>query len=163
MGSLDCAGAVLRIDLNALVENYRIIARRVAPAEVAGVVKADAYGTGASAVASALLDAGCRRFFVAQLNEALALRPDLPGSAQLFVLNGLQPGNETHDALARDDSPARRGPVVDGRRHARTCPECPHANTNSAWIVLVYPLPDRSDRDRPRGVDAPNASSLTGV
>ena len=94
MGSLDCAGAVLRIDLDALVENYRIIARRVAPAEVAGVVKADAYGTGASAVASALLDAGCRRFFVAQLNEALALKPDLPDHVQLFVLNGLQPGAE---------------------------------------------------------------------
>lgn len=94
MGSLYCAGAVLRIDLDALVENYRIIARRVAPAQVAGVVKADAYGTGASAVASALLDAGCRRFFVAQLNEALALKPDLPDHVQLFVLNGLQPGAE---------------------------------------------------------------------
>lgn len=94
MGSLDCAGAVLRIDLDALVENYRIIARRVAPAEVAGVVKADAYGTGASAVASALLDAGCRRFFVAQLSEALALKPVLPDPIQLFVLNGLQPGAE---------------------------------------------------------------------
>lgn len=94
MGSLDCAGAVLRIDLNALVENYRIIARRAAPAEVAGVLKADAYGTGASAVASALLEAGCRHFFVAQLNEALALKPDLPDPVQLFVLNGLQPGAE---------------------------------------------------------------------
>lgn len=96
MGSLDCAGAVLRIDLDAVVDNYRIIARQAAPAEVAGVVKADAYGTGAAAVVSALLDAGCRRFFVAQLDEAIALRPDLPASAQLFVLNGLQPGAERH-------------------------------------------------------------------
>lgn len=94
MTPVDCAGALLSIDLNALVENYRLIARRVAPAEVAGVVKADAYGTGASAVAAALLEAGCRRFFVAQLEEAIALKPELPGPIQLFVLNGLQPGAE---------------------------------------------------------------------
>ena len=96
MTPVDCAGALLSIDLNALVENYRLIARRVAPAEVAGVVKADAYGTGASAVAAALLEAGCRRFFVAQLEEAIALKPELPDSIQLFVLNGLQPGAERH-------------------------------------------------------------------
>ena len=53
----DHAGALLSIDLDALVENYRLIARQVAPAEVAGVVKADAYGVGASAAASATITA----------------------------------------------------------------------------------------------------------
>ncbi len=99
MTPVDHAGALLSIDLDALVENYRLIARHVAPAEVAGVVKADAYGVGASAAASALLQAGCRRFFVAQLEEAVALKPELPGPVQLFVLNGLQPGAER---LCRD-------------------------------------------------------------
>ncbi|HRK95383.1 MAG TPA: alanine racemase, partial [Rhodospirillales bacterium] len=36
--------AVLTIDLDAIVANWRQLARRVAPAACAAVVKADAYG-----------------------------------------------------------------------------------------------------------------------
>jgi alanine racemase len=56
------------------------------------VVKADAYGLGADRVGPALAAAGCRHFFVAHLDEALALRPLLPSDAQVAVLNGLLPG-----------------------------------------------------------------------
>lgn len=90
--------ADLRIDLGALLANYRLIADRVAPAQVAGVVKADAYGLGAVPVARALLDAGCRHFFVAHLCEAAALKPHLPHDATLYVLNGLRPGAEAECA-----------------------------------------------------------------
>ncbi len=86
--------ATLRIDLGALVDNYRLIARQVAPAQVAGVVKADAYGLGARQVCEALIAAGCRQFFVAHLAEAAALMPHLTGLCRLYVLNGLQPGGE---------------------------------------------------------------------
>ncbi|MEC3909256.1 alanine racemase [Sphingobium sp. CR2-8] len=86
--------ATLRIDLAALVANYQHIARHVSPAKVAGVVKADAYGLGAIAVSRALLDAGCRHFFVAHLCEAAALKPHLPPDATLYILNGLRPGAE---------------------------------------------------------------------
>lgn len=89
------AGAVLRIDLDALVANYHIIREQAAGADVAGVVKADAYGLGAAHVARALANAGCRHFFVAQLGEAIALLPALQPDASLYVLNGLQPGAET--------------------------------------------------------------------
>ncbi|WP_313808764.1 alanine racemase [Sphingobium sp.] len=95
MPSIDTAGTVLRIDLDALAENYRIIQRQVAPATVAGVVKANGYGLGAEHVAATLLDAGCRHFFVALLGEAVALKPALREGVALFVLNGLQPGAET--------------------------------------------------------------------
>jgi alanine racemase len=95
MPSIDTAGAVLRIDLDALAENYRIIQRQVAPATVAGVVKADGYGLGAEQVAATLMDAGCRHFFVALLGEAVALKPALRDGISLFVLNGLQPGAES--------------------------------------------------------------------
>ncbi|GGB38378.1 alanine racemase, catabolic [Sphingomonas metalli] len=88
------AGAVLRIDLGALAANYRIIQRAVAPAAVAGVVKADGYGLGAAQVAEALIGAGCRHLFVALLTEAAALKPQLPPNIPLFVLNGLNPGAE---------------------------------------------------------------------
>ena len=58
------------------------------------MVKANAYGLGAAEVSRALLDAGCRHFFVAHLCEATALRPHLPTDATLYVLNGVQPGVE---------------------------------------------------------------------
>lgn len=94
MQQFDTAAAVLRIDLDALAYNYRLLQRRVAPARLAGVVKANAYGIGANPVAKALAEAGCRHFFVAHLSEAIALKPALPSGAALFVLNGLLPGAE---------------------------------------------------------------------
>lgn len=95
------AGGRLRVDLQALVENYQTIAARVAPARLAAVVKADAYGLGAARVAPALFDAGCRDFFVAHFVEALELRPCLPDTATIRVLNGLMPDSEA--ACARTD------------------------------------------------------------
>ena len=95
MPSIDTAAAVLRIDLDALVENYRMIQRQIAPAAVAGVVKANGYGLGAGIVACSLQEAGCRHFFVAHLGEAMALRTMLDNDTALFILNGLQPGMES--------------------------------------------------------------------
>ncbi|HEV7307852.1 alanine racemase [Ensifer sp.] len=88
------ASGYLTVDLAALARNYEKLAGEVAPARAAAVVKADAYGLGAGAVAAKLYAAGCRHFFVAQFVEAVRLRPHLPGNARIFVLNGLQPGNE---------------------------------------------------------------------
>ena len=68
----------------------------------AAVVKADAYGLGAAQVAPALAAAGARQFFVAHLDEAIALRPLLPAAAEVFVLNGLPAGR-------RARLPPRRG------------------------------------------------------
>ncbi|MBU1463369.1 MAG: alanine racemase, partial [Alphaproteobacteria bacterium] len=66
----------------------------VAPATVAGVVKADAYGLGAVPVSAALYAAGCRHFFVAHLCEAAILKPHLPIDTTLYILNGLPLGAE---------------------------------------------------------------------
>ena len=82
---------VLSVDLRAIAENFRLISKAVAPAEVAAVVKADAYGLGARAVARALAAAGCKAFFVAHVEEGVELRQDLP-NATLFVLHGFMPG-----------------------------------------------------------------------
>lgn len=94
----------LEIDLGALRANYRALAARAAPARVAAVVKADAYGLGAERVSAALYAEGCRDFFVAHFVEALRLRPLLSLDARLYVLNGLQPGDEDV-ALERDIVP----------------------------------------------------------
>ncbi|HEY1146225.1 MAG TPA: alanine racemase [Allosphingosinicella sp.] len=94
------AGGRLTIDLDALAANHALLARRVAPALCAAVVKADAYGLGAVRVAPALAGVGCRDFFVAHLAEGLSLQPHLPTDARLYVLNGLQPGSERRCAEA---------------------------------------------------------------
>jgi alanine racemase len=83
--------AVLTIDLDALLANYRRLRELASPAECAAVVKADAYGLGLSHTAPALARAGCKTFFVATLGEAKALRKLLP-DATIYVFGGLMPG-----------------------------------------------------------------------
>lgn len=83
-------GAVI-VDLAQLRANWQALARHVAPAECAAVVKADAYGTGAKRVIPALVQAGCRSFFVATPGEAIEARALAP-SAAIYVLDGLLPG-----------------------------------------------------------------------
>lgn len=83
--------AILTIDLDALVANYRRLRELASPAECAAVVKADAYGLGLAHAAPSLARAGCKTFFVATLSEAKALRKLLPG-ATIYVLAGLMPG-----------------------------------------------------------------------
>ncbi|MBM3491355.1 MAG: alanine racemase [Alphaproteobacteria bacterium] len=89
----EAAGATLRVDLAAIAGNYRLLAERAAPARVAAVLKADAYGLGAAQVGPALAAAGCRRFFVAHGFEGEALRAALP-EVEIFVLHGPPAGCE---------------------------------------------------------------------
>ena len=56
------AGAILTIDLDAIVANYRLLANRLSGASMSAVVKADGYGLGAGPVAAALAGAGCGVF-----------------------------------------------------------------------------------------------------
>lgn len=88
------AGAVLTIDLAAIEANYRLLQARVGTAACAAVMKADAYGLGAAQVAPVLQRAGCRHFFVAHLEEGIALRRALPGNEAIFVLHGAPAGTE---------------------------------------------------------------------
>ena len=82
--------AWLTVRLGAIAANYRSFRRLAAPAAVAGVVKANGYGMGAAEVATTLAGAGCDTFFVARLEEGVALRPLLP-KARIFVLDGAPP------------------------------------------------------------------------
>ncbi|WP_337187496.1 alanine racemase [Phenylobacterium sp.] len=90
----------MTIDLAAVGANYRTIRAHAAPARVAAVVKADAYGLGVGPVAKALVRAGCRDFFVADLTEASDLRGRLGGDCDIYVLNGLWAGSEAAAAAA---------------------------------------------------------------
>ncbi|WP_112663668.1 alanine racemase [Microvirga flavescens] len=84
------AGAVLTIDLDAIAANWRTLRER-AGTDTAAVVKADAYGTGIEKTVPALLDAGCRVFFVAHLSEAKRVRA-VATEATIYVLNGFPHG-----------------------------------------------------------------------
>ncbi|KAA0968992.1 alanine racemase [Aureimonas fodinaquatilis] len=89
------SAGLLIVDLAAVRHNYRLLRAQAKGAAVGGVVKADSYGLGAGKIAPVLWDEGCRSFFVAQLCEALALKPILPPEAEIFVLNGVRPGAES--------------------------------------------------------------------
>ncbi len=92
--NINDGGAVrLTVDLGALRGNYRTIVGKAAPATVSAVVKADAYGLGARPIVRALWEEGCRDFFVAHMVEAVRLGPP-PKDATIYILNGLQPGEE---------------------------------------------------------------------
>jgi alanine racemase len=85
------ADAVLEIDLASIAGNWRTVVAHLAPGtECSAVVKADAYGLGMAAVAPVLAAAGCRLFFVAQIDEAIALRQILP-HGEIAVLDGFFP------------------------------------------------------------------------
>jgi alanine racemase len=85
------AGGVLTIDLGALVDNWHALSYRALPAECSAVIKADAYGCGIEPVAKALAHAGCKTFFVADLDEARHARASAP-EVTIYVLSGLMPG-----------------------------------------------------------------------
>lgn len=63
----------VEIDLRALIDNYRVLKKRV-PGTFFSVIKKDAYGHGALNCARALAAEGAEYFAVATLEEALELR-----------------------------------------------------------------------------------------
>lgn len=83
-------GGGITIDLGAIARNWKAIDTLSGRALTGAVVKADAYGLGATAVARTLYKTGARFFFVATPDEGVALRAALP-SAHIFVLDGLVP------------------------------------------------------------------------
>jgi alanine racemase len=99
----------LTIDLGALADNWRDLARRAAPGRCAAVVKANAYGTGVSEAAPALWAAGARVFFVAHFNEGIGARRALPAEAAIYVLNGLESGADPADYAEHRLAPAIGG------------------------------------------------------
>ncbi len=85
------SNAVLTIDLDAIAANWKLLCN-THKGQVAAVAKADGYGLGAVPVCTRLLREGCTHFFVAQLGEAVALAPHLPG-ANVYALGGVLPGD----------------------------------------------------------------------
>ena len=84
----------LTLDLDALAANHATLRGLAGGAEIAPAVKADAYGLGAEPVALRLWDEGARSFYVARLDEGVALRSILSDrTAAIYVLDGATPGS----------------------------------------------------------------------
>ncbi len=91
----------LTVDRSALQANWRWLAEH-AGVRAGAAVKADGYGVGATETTAALLEVGCRDFFVSTWAEAEALGA-LPEDVNLVVLHGVGP----EDVKAALASPAR--------------------------------------------------------
>ena len=110
----DRAGAILTVDLAALVENWRILKKRAQPGcDMGAVVKADAYGLGLGQVATALKLAGCNTFYVAHLDGAISLRQIIGPDPRIACLNGPNKGTE------RDHIAFRIMPVLSTPEHIK--------------------------------------------
>lgn len=135
--------SILTIDLAAIAANYRALRQRLgARVSCAAVVKADAYGLGAARVVPALVAAGCREFFVADLGEAEEIRRVLSARIPIYVLNGLLAGDETafrrHGAVPVLNEVAQ----VDrwqraARAHGRRLPAVLHVDTGMSRLGLA--------------------------
>src|SRR4051812_43920992 len=77
----------LTIDRSAIQANWRWL-QQFAGVPAGAAVKADGYGLGARETTEALIDAGCREFFVSTWAEAEQLGK-LPDSVSVVVLHGV--------------------------------------------------------------------------
>lgn len=143
----------LTIDLAALRSNYRKLASLASDAECAGVIKADAYGTGAEAVCQALSQEGCQTFFVATISEALRVRSVL-ADVSVYVLDGLPP--DCADLFAAQSLRPVLGSIAEIEdwaaycQHCQTClPAAVHIDTGMNRLGLsakdIKAIADRSD------------------
>ncbi len=91
---MSAAEARLEVDLDALAANFAALRAQAPRADVAPVVKAEAYGLGAGPVTLRLWAEGARSFFVARVGEGERLRAALgPGRpAEILVLDGAPAG-----------------------------------------------------------------------
>ncbi len=140
-------GAVLVIDLAALVANWRDMAARAGGAECAAVVKANGYGLGDVAVATSLWKAGARTFFVADIEAGVRVRTALP-DARVIVLHGVPAGTEAEIAAMRlTPALSSLGEITRWRHHAhrlgRTLPALIHIDTGMNRLGLA---PDELER-----------------
>ena len=128
----DGVTAMATIDLTAITHNWRKLQSLTPSAIASAVVKADAYGLGAVAIADSLTKAGCSLFFVARLSEAILLRQELSLRGlrpDIVVLDGMLPQTLPH-FIAHNLIPALTHPsqVQSWLAHA------PHTRQNEAMI-----------------------------
>ncbi|MEO0881465.1 MAG: alanine racemase [Pseudomonadota bacterium] len=89
------------IDPSAIVSNWKALHSIAGSAEIAAVVKANAYGHGVAEICPRLHGAGCRTFFTATVEEAVSVRNAVGPDVTVYVLNGVM-GGDIPRAVAND-------------------------------------------------------------
>ena len=98
---LKISNSFLEINIDLIVNNYQLIKNKVGDTECAAVLKADAYGMGASMIAKALDKVGCSIYFVATIDEGIELRACFgKNKNKIVVLSGLL--EETADVFYKN-------------------------------------------------------------
>lgn len=91
----------LYIDRQAIAENYRILKNFVGNHVIcAANIKSNAYGLGLMQVMRCLSEAGCNKFFVGTLDEAIELR-NSSLTDEIYVLNGIT--ENQHDDFSQQN------------------------------------------------------------
>lgn len=98
----------LTVSLTAIAANYHMLQNRLGPAECAAVVKANGYGLGALPVADKLQNEGCKRFFVATVEEGILLRKVVKDH-EIYIFHGAQE-NEVNDFIGHNLTPVLNNP-----------------------------------------------------
>ncbi len=94
MQELSTRSGILTINLKAIAGNYRLFQEKIGEGrQVAGIVKANAYGLELEPVLNTLIKLNCPQFFVATLEEALHVR-NINKTTPIAVLGGLFTGAE---------------------------------------------------------------------
>jgi alanine racemase len=147
------AGVALRptraeINLGAIAHNARVIREVVAegsarPPRVYGVVKADGYGHGATAVAGAMASAGVEGLCVALVEEGISLR-DAGITLPILVMSGLYGADGMGEAVRAGLTPALYDERVVERAIAwrGDAPVDVHLKIDTGMARLGVPLKD---------------------
>ena len=110
---MNCDGSWVEVDLGQVRRNVAAIRATLGAADVITVVKSDAYGHGLEPMAAALSRAGVRRFAVAYVAEAAAVRRAAPDAELILVLGSARPADVP--TMLRD----RIAPVVVSTEHGQ--------------------------------------------
>jgi len=99
----------LDVDLDAVAANVRALQRWVGPGtQLAAVLKAEAYGTGARELARTVLGAGAQWLAVARVHEGVELR-EAGATAPILIMNRTEPDEAEiavrHDLTVTVDTP----------------------------------------------------------
>jgi len=143
----------LTVDLDAMADNHAALRRQANGAEIAPVVKADAYGLGVGTIAPRLWSEGARRFFVARVGEGEQLRRLLGAErpTKIYVLDGCPPGTAGRLSAA-DLMPVlnSRAQIDDWTANAGGSPAAVHIDTGMNRLGLRVEEAEALARDRRR-------------
>jgi alanine racemase len=147
------------VDLSAISENTAAFTRRVTPAAVMAVVKADGYGHGAVASARAALAGGAAWLGVVHVREALQLR-DAGIDAPLLVLMAI--GSDDHAEAIRRGIDVSAGSVEMVSRLASAAEEAGRPARVHLKADTGMARGGATPADWPSVVDAALAASAAG-